>query len=667
MEKSERRLIPQKSNSFSFSSHRKKIQRTLSLGFINSNSIEKKTAEFLKNHIKEGHKNKKSENEPNNNNTDNAEEANHILKFATLLQEIDLFLATLNDLEQPAESPPELPEPVISKFLDVVEKVITKYCSGDEPWVPEDDDHPLLATINRVAIINSEIIKHYSDSKYTRIIDRSGSILHRCMVFLEDKFHLLLLEDRNANLCCIIPPPPEETEGKSEKPSLPYTSKIVERLRGIADSMISAGYVTECCQAFATARHNAFRSIISSLGYERSSIDDILRMPWETLEGQIPMWIKSCQHTIKEVIPCERELVEKVFSCNSKFSSDFFQNLAREAIIYHLTFPEAVVMTTQSIEKLFKVLDMYETLKESELLIGSLLLSEGETNDDPFLSYNLDLKSEIKSARSYLGEAAVAIFCDLERSIKDDSSRSAMAGGVHPLTRYVMNYLKLVCEYKNTMEHIFKEHYKPTRHNDNALDDNNNPFAAELTKLMDLLNENIEEKSKLYKDVSLSYIFLMNNGGYMGQKIKGSEEISMLLGASWARKRFSELRRYHKNYQRETWTKILACLKDDGLTVKGTVHKTMLKERFKSFNSMFEDIHRTQSAWVVSDEQLKSELKISVSAVLVPAYRSFTGRFEQHLGSGRHREKYIRFSPEDIEKYIEDLFEGTPMSMPRRR
>jgi exocyst complex component 7 len=667
MENNDRRLIPQKSNSFSFSSHKKKFQRTLSLGFINHHSDEKKTTEFMKNQIKEFRKNKNSENGPNNKNADNAEETNQAINFAMLLHDIDLFLATLNVSEQLPE-PPELPEPIIGKFLNVVEKVITKYCSGDELWVPEDDDHPLLATINRVAIINSGIAKHYSKSKYAEIINRSGNILHRCMVFLEDEFHLLLLEDHNANLCCIVPPPPEETEGKTEKHYSAYSSDIVERLRGIADSMISAGYVTECCQAFAIARHNAFHSAILSLGYERSSIDDILRMSWDALEGQIPKWIKSCQHAINEAIPCERELVKKVFSCNSKFSFEFFQNMTREAIIYHLTFPEAVVMTTQSTEKLFKVLDMYETLKESELLIDSLLHNEGKADDDPSLSHNLNLKSEVKSVRSHLGESAVAIFCDLERSIKADSSKTATPGGaVHPLTRYVMNYLKLVCEYKNTMEQIFREHYKPARYNDDTTDDNNNPFAMEVIKMMDLLNENIEEKSKLYKDISLSYVFLMNNGGYMGQKIKGSEEISELLGPSWARKRFSDLRQCHKNYQRETWSKVLACLRDDGITVKGTVQKTVLKDRFKSFNIMFEDIHRTQSAWVISDEQLKSELKISVSAVLVPAYRSFKGRFEQQWSSGRQREKYVRFSPEDLEKYVEDLFEGNPMSMPRRR
>ena len=75
---------------------------------------------------------------------------------------------------------------------------------------------------------------------------------------------------------------------------------------------------------------------------------------------------------------------------------------------------------------------------------------------------------------------------------------------------------------------------------------------------------------------------------------------------------------------------------DDGvLTVKGHVQKPVLKERFKQFNAAMDEIHRTQGAWVVSDEQLQSELRVSIAAVVVPAYRSFLGRFAQHFSAGR--------------------------------
>jgi hypothetical protein len=70
---------------------------------------------------------------------------------------------------------------------------------------------------------------------------------------------------------------------------------------------------------------------------------------------------------------------------------------------------------------------------------------------------------------------------------------------------------------------------------------------------------------------------------------------------------------------------------------------------------------------VVSDEQLQSELRVSIAAVIVPAYRSFLGRFAQHFTAGRQTEKYIKLSGEDLEGIIEELFEGNAVSMTRRR
>ncbi|BAT84768.1 hypothetical protein VIGAN_04221900, partial [Vigna angularis var. angularis] len=100
----------------------------------------------------------------------------------------------------------------------------------------------------------------------------------------------------------------------------------------------------------------------------------------------------------------------------------------------------------------------------------------------------------------------------------------------------------------------------------------------------------------------------------------------------------------------------------------GKVHKPVLKERFKSFNSLFDEIHKTQSSWVVKDEQLQSELRVSISAVIIPAYRSFVARFAQTFDPGRQTEKYIKYQAEDIETYIDELFEGKPhQSIGKRR
>ncbi|CAN1313616.1 Exocyst complex component EXO70B1 [Linum perenne] len=228
-----------------------------------------------------------------------------------------------------------------------------------------------------------------------------------------------------------------------------------------------------------------------------------------------------------------------------------------------------------------------------------------------------------------------------------------------------MNYLKYACEYKDALEQVFLQRQKTKGATSSS--EQSSPFSIELNMVMDLLDENLETKSNLYRDHALRHIFMMNNGRYILQKIKSSPEIHDMMGATWCRRRSSDLRKYHKGYTRETWGRVLQCLRHEGLQVNGKMAKALLKERFKMFNNTIEEIHKTQSTWVVSDEQLQSEIRVSVSAVVIPAYRSFLGRFQQYLTHGRQTEKYIKYQPEDIENFIEGLFDGNPTAMARKR
>ncbi|KAK6281852.1 hypothetical protein POUND7_015677 [Theobroma cacao] len=437
----------------------------------------------------------------------------------------------------------------------------------------------------------------------------------------------------------------------------------------IATAMISAGYEAECCISYSGLRLKALDVELNKQGFENINVDDVQRMHWESLEGEIANWIQIVKHCSTNFFSAERKLCNSVFSEHPLIAQRLFSDHATFVTVRLLNFANAVVLTKRySTEKLFKFLDIYETLHD-------LIRDFGDDSSAP------DLIFETSVTHCRVGEAAVSIFCQLENSIKSDNGRIPVASGaVHPLTRYTMNYLKYACEYKDTLEQVFQQHYKmeestrqkfEEQESKNAIKDDGSPraspFSVKLMMVMDLLDANIDMKSKLYRDPALRYIFLMNNGRYILQKVKGSAEIYEMMGDSWSRKRTTDLRRYHKNYQRETWSKVLQCINHEGLQVNGKVSKTILKERFKNFNTLFDEIHKTQSTWVVSDEQLQSELIVSISAVVIPAYRSFLGRFKSYVDYGRQAEKYIKYQPEDIEGLIDQLFDGNSTSMGRRR
>ncbi|XP_029116700.1 exocyst complex component EXO70C1-like [Elaeis guineensis] len=719
--------LPKKSNSFSSSSREEKLResdRNLSLGAIKfgdrhekketDGSKEDSIEEEVEKEDKEQERVEEKATEEEETSNENVEESDP--SFIAISDEIDHFLgvlASLQDVQDQGYELPKLPEPIIEKFIDVLEKEIATYESGGQKWSPDHDEISLLDAFNRVHKLASALTPFSSEPRYNHAMNRAGVVLHDAMAFLEDEFFSLLDENSRGKQQdpgstssktkrppsfsrpqqqqqhehvdrCILPS--AESSTINEEYPQTYPTDIVERLRSIAAVMISAGYVTECCEVFSVARRNAIFASLSSLGCEKISIDDVQRMAWDSLEGEIATWIKAFRHSITVSFPSERELFDTVFSGHKDIADSLFNSLALGAISQLLNFAEAVAMTNRSAEKLFKMLDIYETLRDSTPTIDAIFSVDGN-EEESLASPVMDLKSEISALRCRLGEAAVAIFGDLESSIKTDTGKTPVPGGaVHPLTRYVMNYLKYACEYKNTLEQVFKDHQRTerpssydgddeppgsTRNNDNQSDggiaDDPKPFAAQLMVVMELLHSNLDAKSRLYKDQALCNIFLMNNGRYIMKKIKGAAEIHELLGDAWCRKRSSELRQYHKNYQRETWSKVLACFKDEGLNVRGNVSKPVLKERFKSFNAMIDEIHKTQSSWVVSDEQLQSEMRVSISAVVVPAYRSFLGRFSQYLDPGRQTEKYIKFGADDLENYIDELFDGNPSSMARRR
>ncbi|KQJ92115.1 exocyst complex component EXO70B1 [Brachypodium distachyon] len=549
----------------------------------------------------------------------------------------------------------------------------------------------LLAAIARLAALSSALAKVADPGKYGGAAQRVGGVMQRAMAVLDDEFHALLdlpkkdtcklmrrppsfeqqqqqQATHEADRCVLRAPPPSAAAADScaAEPAPPYPPETVDRLRCIADAMASAGRATECAQMFLAARRSAFDGSLRHLGYEKpGSAEDVARMTWEALESEIATWIKAFRHAINVGLSTEHDLCLRVFS--SGVGRAVFADLARCVMLQMLGFTDAVAATKRSAERLFKVLDMYEAVRDASPVVDAFFLSDsGDSNNA--LS---DLKSEIAAVRSRLGESAVAMFRELESSIRADAGRQPVPGGaVHPLTRYVMNYLKYTCEYNATLEQVFRDHagHGAAHGPDSSSSENNNPFAAQLMDVMELLHSNLEGKSRLYKDPALSSIFLMNNGRYMLQKIRGSPETNAVLGEAWARKQSTSLRQYHKNYQRETWSRVLTLLRDDGvLTVKGHVQKPMLKERFKQFNAAMDEIQRTQGAWVVSDEQLQSELRVSIAAVVVPAYRSFLGRFGQTFSAGRQAEKYVKLSAEDLEGIIDELFDGNPSSMSRRR
>nr|GMD69758.1 exocyst complex component EXO70B1-like [Ipomoea batatas] len=106
-------------------------------------------------------------------------------------------------------------------------------------------------------------------------------------------------------------------------------------------------------------------------------------------------------------------------------------------------------------------------------------------------------------------------------------------------------------EYKDTSEHIFQKNSKPEQQSQGTEppETDETPFSIQIVTVMDLLDSNLQTKSMLYRDPALRDIFLMNNGRYILQKVKGCPKIRKLMGDNWCRRRSGIVRQFHKRLQ----------------------------------------------------------------------------------------------------------------------
>lgn len=447
-----------------------------------------------------------------------------------------------------------------------------------------------------------------------------------------------------------------------------YTIDLIHRdvipdLRCIVNLMFDSKYGRECSQAFISVRKDALDDCLFILEVEKSSIDDILRMEWGTLNSKIRRWIRAIKIFVRVYLASEKWLVDQVFGELESVSALCFAESSKASMLQLLNFAEAIAVGPHQPEKLHRILDMYEVLADLIPDIDTLYSDETGSN----------IKSECQDVLKRLGDCAKATFLDFKSAVASNVSTSAFAGGgIHHLTRYVMNYLRTLTDYSNSLSSLLRDNdtddpASSSPDSNQATEEDNSvnsphylsPISLHFRSLTSILERNLIDKSKLYKDSSLGCLFLMNNIHYMAEKAKNSE-LRTILGDDWIRKHNWKFQHHAMDYERATWSSILSLLKDEGLYNSGSnsISKTLLKERLQSFYLAFEDVYKNQTGWTIPDIQLREDLRISTSLKVIQAYRTFVGRHTNHIS-----DKHIKYTADDLENHLMDLFEGSPRSL----
>lgn len=568
----------------------------------------------------------------------------------------------------------------LDRALGVLERQISHFVTYDNPiWADAADAAAFLDAVDElIAAVRDWSSAPAPDKAVLACLGRADDLVQQAMFRLEDEFRSLMEVggesfelsrpygrggESNGDLSFDSEDDDEDDEeqgGDGDERQVPVAQPLgddfdividalpsgtINDLHEIAKRMVAAGFGRECSHVYSSCRREFLEESMSRLGLQKLSSEETQKLSWQELEDEIDRWMKAMKVALYILFPSERRLCDRVFFGLSSAADLCFMEVCRGCAIQLLNFADAVAIGPRAPERLFKVLDVFETMRDLMPELESLFSDQ----------YCLVLRNEAVAIWKRLGEAIRGIFMELENLIRRDPAKAPVpGGGLHPITRYVMNYLRAACRSRQTLEHIFEENIVPPKeYPDLDSRASSSSLSVQMAWTMELLESNLEAKSKIYRDSALCSIFMMNNGRYLVEKVKGND-LGLLLGEDWIRKHTAKVRQYQTNYIRSSWNKVLGVLKLDNTSLAPNADTRSLQEKVKSFNACFENTCRVQSSCVIFDEQLREDLRISVTKLLVPAYETFVGR----LQSVAEMRKYPFKSVEEIKARLDALFRG---------
>ncbi|CAN6911241.1 unnamed protein product [Brassica oleracea] len=494
---------------------------------------------------------------------------------------------------------------------------------------------------------------------------KAHDVLQTAMARLEDEFKHLLVEHAveasfgAASTEDLVP-------GRNSEDHIVVDlirPEVISDLKNIADAMIASGYDRECIQVCTTVRKEALDEFLYDHEVEKLSIEDVLKMDWATLNTNIKKWVRVMRSVVQMYLVSEKSLNSRIFG----ELNEIFVDTVKAPVMQLLNFGEAVSIGPRQPEKLLRILEMYELVSELLPEIDSLF-------SDHHLG--LSVRTEYREVMRRLGDCARATFLEFKSAIASDVSSHPFPGGaVHPLTNYVMNYLMALTDFSQTLDSLLMEHEDgedlaiPPSPPDviNQVEeeftyDSPEKFVAmkrHFYSIASVLEANLQVKSKLYRDVSLRHIFLLNNLHYMTRKVLNSE-LKHIFGDRWNRKHTWKFQQQATEYERATWLPVLSFLKEDGSgSGSGSGSRNLRpRERFQGFNSAFEEVYKAQTGWLISDERLREDVRTKASMWVIQAYWTFYSRHKNSVS-----ERYIKYITDDLEKLLLDLFAGSPKSL----
>ena len=470
-----------------------------------------------------------------------------------------------------------LPSPRHRRTLSstLVEESVAAAAALVQRWHPDDD-----------AAASGSLFLHATEHEAQRFL-RAAADLHRAMLFFASDVITHGGGDGLVQAQALLQTAMRRLD--QELQLLLDDMTRLDDIRAVVEAMVAAGYGKECISTFKSHRRAALSTELQRLlGLSPPYHQHLHKLAWEQLDGSIiPSWLAAATVAFNSLFAAEKGLCDAVFAGgNAAVGEAVFAAVANDQATGLLAVAEAAVARARRApERLFRVLDVHDTLTE---VLPGLLFVFGDSSE-------VAARAALVVAK--VGEAARGTLGSLEAAIQKEPSKATAAGGaVHPLTRYVMNYLVFLADYQEGLTQLLVDGYEQQQEASSLM--------VVVHRLVSVLLGKLEAKAGCYRELALSYLFLANNTQYVANKVAGSGKLRGILGDGWAEAQSAKARAHVGVYVRAAWGKVMAAI--SGAEPPEAVEQAVM------------EAVAMQEQWVAADEETAEALKAAATAVAVP-------------------------------------------------
>lgn len=233
----------------------------------------------------------------------------------------------------------------------------------------------------------------------------------------------------------------------------------------------------------------------------------------------------------------------------------------------------------------------------------------------------------------------------------DNDTKVPGDGTVHELTNNVIIFIEQLHDYLDIMSSVIP--VRDMQAMEYTADKDRLGFAQYILRLLTSLGSAIMKKSDTYENEYLVILFNLNNFHYILKRLRESGLLEIVhYYEPKVEEQYEKIIREYRNAYVDKFGRVTYYLNE----LQDTRTKS-IKDRFAGFNKDFLDLHKQNRAFAVPDQELRCQMRDACKRLLLPLYHQFYTYFVDQDFS-KNKEKYVKFTSEDLSAMIDQFFES---------